>query len=287
MIKTRKFLEHNYFSVWNNGKTIRFQIEDDKPITELDFPEFYDVKITGKCSGKCPWCYMDSKEDAEHYPDIVDRANKFFGITMSQNERPFQVAIGGGNPNEHPDFIRLLEYFDSVGIVPNYTTNGMGVSVAILQATQKYCGGVAVSMHPHLEEHWSKAIAQFWTYGVENLNAHLIISDRESIDFFKRMYYRYNSVIKYFVLLPYEAAGRAEPKEIDYEYLTEVLNGIDNIESIAFGAGFFSYLQSQDFPVSLYEPEIMSKFLDMKDMKLYKSSFNLTQVPSHLERAIA
>jgi hypothetical protein len=30
--------------------------------------------------------------------------------------------------------------------------------------------------------------------------------------------------------------------------------------------------------ISLYEPEIMSKYIDLTTMKCYKSSFNLTEV---------
>ena len=55
MIKTREFKEHNYRAIWYNGKTIRIALDPSKPITELDFPEFYDVKLTGKCMGNCEW----------------------------------------------------------------------------------------------------------------------------------------------------------------------------------------------------------------------------------------
>lgn len=280
-MKTRRFPEHNYYSVWNDGITTRYQIRDDEPITELEYPEFYDIKITEKCSGKCPWCYMDSSESDEHYKDIVSKVASFFG-PMSKNQRPFQVALGGGNPNEHPNFIALIAYLDLLGITPNYTTNGIGVTPQIIHATRRFCGGVAVSFHPHLEEYWSKAVDDFWKYGVKNLNAHIIISDRESIDFFKRMYYKYNSIMKYFVLLPYEAMGRAEAKEIDYEYLTEVLDSIRKQKKLAFGANFYEYLLSKNYPVNLYEPEIMSKYLDLKDMKVYRSSFNLTEVQNEI-----
>lgn len=277
MLKTRCFPENNYFSVWQDGKTTRFQIEDDKPITKLKYPEFYDIKLTNKCDGKCPWCYQDSSDREEHTPNIVESIFNFFG-PMSKNERPFQVALGGGNPNEHPDFIEVLKTFDSLGIVPNYTTNGMGITPEICYNTEKYCGGVAVSLHPHLEEYWSNAIWEFDAYKVPVINAHIIISDKESIDFFKSINYTYGDMLKYFVLLPYEAMGRAEPKEIDYEYLTEILDGLDDIKNVAFGAGFYEYLKTKDYSVSLYEPELMSAYLDLSNMKVYKSSFNLEEI---------
>lgn len=56
MIKKREFPEHNYRGIWFNGKTIRIAIDPSKPIIELKWPEFWDVKITDRCQGKCSWC---------------------------------------------------------------------------------------------------------------------------------------------------------------------------------------------------------------------------------------
>ena len=61
-----------------------------KEITELDFPEFYDVKITDHCKGKCPYCYMNSLPTVPHFDDIVGKTGRFFG-NMTRNQRPFQV----------------------------------------------------------------------------------------------------------------------------------------------------------------------------------------------------
>jgi len=283
MIKTREFKENNYRGIWYNGKTIRVALDPKKPITELEYPEFYDVKLTGYCKGNCPWCYMDSKETGCHYDNVIQKIKDFFG-PMSANERPFQVAIGGGEPTSHPDFIEVLKTFKELGIEPNYTTNGMFVSphelaseeeINTLVATKKYCGGVAVSCHPHLLNSWAVAARQFVEYGIR-LNFHLIISDKESIDLFDEIYNEWKDKVEYFVLLPYGNQGRAEDKDIDWEYLIKKLP--KNQSQIAFGANFYPYLLQggHGIKVSLYEPEIMSKFLDLKDMKLYPSSFNLT-----------
>jgi len=278
-MKARCFPKNNYLSIYDKGKTFRFQIEDDLPITELEYPEFYDIKITNKCSGKCPWCYQDSTEEAEHFDDILKKTEAFFGI-MDNNQKPFQVAIGGGNPNEHPDFVALVRYLHSIGVTPNYTTNGMGLDETVLAATAKYCGGVAVSAHPHLEEYWKPAIVELCRIPKLVVNVHVIISDYQSIDELHNIYMTYRDAVKYFVLLPYEAAGRAPEKDIDFTYLEEILNrlGPGELSQMAFGAGFYEWLLDKPYPMSLYEPELMSKYLDMSTMKLYKSSFDLTEV---------
>lgn len=278
MIKTRCFPESNYKSVWFKGKTIRIALDPSKPITELEYPEFYDVKITDYCKGNCPYCYMNSTSNDAHHENIVDKINNYFG-KMDENQRPFQVAIGGGEPTAHPDFIKSLEAFHQLGIQPNYTTNGMWIrndnSIKIIVNTLRYCGGVAVSCHPHLIKYWQSAALHYYIHDIK-LNFHIIISDKESIDYFKNIYNRWEKNVDYFVLLPYSDQGRGDKKEIEWEYLVQMLP--EDTSKIAFGANFYPYLldnTTHNIKLSLYEPEIMSKFLDLKDMKIYPSSFNL------------
>lgn len=276
-MKIRIFPEQNYKGIFLNGKTLRIALDPDKPILELEYPEFYDVKITNKCNGNCEYCYQDSKSENTHFKNILKKASNYFGL-MSENERPFQVAIGGGNPNEHPDFIKLLELFTTLDIMPNYTTNGMGMTDEIYEATKKYCGGVAISTHKHLKEYWEPVVKRLNKEGIR-VNLHHIISDKKSVDELSELFEKYKDIVDYIVLLPYMVVGRASKKEIDYDALTELLKNIDT-SKIAFGANFYEYLKNTklNLDVSLYEPEIMSKYLDMSDMTLYNSSFNLTEV---------
>lgn len=304
MIKYRIDKEHNYKAIYCNGKTIRIALNPKIPITEIDYPEFYDVKITNKCNSgivdtsivnvvhgfnkdfyahkkcysnydSCRYCYQNSNIDEPHFDNILEKTNNYFG-SMSDNEKPFQVAIGGGEPTLHPDFVKLLKLFYDINITPNYTTNGVDIPEKILGATKKYCGGVAISCHRHLEKYWKKSIDLFLKNKIL-LNLHIIISDKESINYFYDIFNEYRDKIDYFVLLPYIAQGRATQKEIDYIYLTNILNKIEDVSKIAFGANFYKYLtdNKNKWDVSLYEPEIFSAYLDYKDMKLYKSSFNL------------
>lgn len=281
LIKTRIEESANYRAIWCNGKTLRFAIDPKKPITELKYPEFYDIKVTGNCDGKCPYCYMDSKPE-NHYSNIIGKTREFFNAMPKEN-LPFQVALGGGEPTSHPDFVDLLRVLkEEYDICPNYTTNGMFYDNIherenIITATKKYCGGVAISCHPHLRDRWESAATAFFVNKIR-LNFHIIISDKESIDYFAGIYEYWKDKVDYFVLLPYGNQGRAENKEIDWEYLVKKLP--ENQHQIAFGANFYPYLLKggHNIKISLYEPEIMSKFLDLKDMKLYPSSFNLTEI---------
>ena len=282
MIKKRIFPESNYKSVFFDFKTLRFQIDPSKPITELKYPEFYDVKITSKCNSLCPHCYQDSAPDKDNFPNLLDNFVSYFS-RMDENQKPYQIAIGGGEPTLHPDFLQLLETSKiSLGIVPNYTTNGMfmddKLKGAILLWTMLFCGGVAVSAHEHLDSYWRSAVDLFTKAEVKT-NIHIIISGKESIDRFLKIFEEYEKEVNYFVLLSYQAMGRAKFKKVESDYLFEKLKGLKDVSKISYGSNFYEDLKKQTWlDVSLYEPEIFSKYLNMETMKLYKSSFNLMEV---------
>jgi len=276
MIKTRIFPEHNYKGIHINGKTIRIALDPKKPIEELRYPEFYDVKVTPYCEGNCPYCYQNSVCTSSHPDNIIEKFVSFFE-PMTENQKPFQIAFGGGEPTTHPQFAELMKVCYDMGIAPNYTTNGMWSHTEefekILDITNKYCGGVAVSTHPHLRRYWELATDMYINENIFT-NLHIIIGDKKSIDDFAELYEKYHDKVKYFVLLPLTAQGRATEAFVDWDYFQNTVDG--SPADIAFGANFYPYL-CQDptrFKVSLYEPEIMSAYLDLEDMKIYKSSFS-------------
>jgi len=60
------------------------------------------------------------------YKNIINQASEM-GV--------FQVALGGVNPNQHPDFIEILEYTASKEVDPNYTTNGRDLGSGLITRT--------------------------------------------------------------------------------------------------------------------------------------------------------
>jgi hypothetical protein len=275
-MKVRIHPECNYKGIHFNGKTLRIALDPTKPIGELAYPEFYDVKVTSKCNGKCPYCYQSSVETEPDCTDIVGKFTNYFS-RFSNGQMPFQIAFGGGEPTSHPDFLELLEVCNNMGIVPNYTTNGMWVDNAdadrVLGVTMRLCGGVAVSTHPHLNKYWRSAVSRYLAAGVHT-NLHVIIGNRVSIDTFTDIYEEFTGQVKYFVLLPLSAQGRSVEAFSDWGYLTSKING--SPRDVAFGANFHPYLVKDKgrFKVSIYEPESMSAYLDLDSMKVYKSSFS-------------
>lgn len=275
-IKTRVFKEENYKAIHFNGKTLRIALDPNKPITELQYPEFYDVKITNKCEGKCNYCYMDSKEDDIHYS--TDKLFEYLE-SLDVNQRPFQIAYGGGETTSHPYFGHILSRTRELDISPNYTTNGMWsfddkLTECIITSTKLHCDGVAVSCHPHLKKYWTKAVEIYLENNIFT-NLHIMISDKKSIDYFLSIYKEYKGKVDYFVLLPLINQGRCANTTSDFDYLFHSIKKLDDISDIAFGAKFYERLKNEDLDVSLYEPESMSKFIDLKDGAVYGSSFDV------------
>ena len=85
----------------NTGKTIRLDGADNCNNWKKSGPELLDISITNYCERNCSFCYRNSSKVGKHmstslYRDIINEAKEL---------KVFQVALGGGNPNQHPDFV--------------------------------------------------------------------------------------------------------------------------------------------------------------------------------------
>lgn len=146
--------------------------------------------------------------------------------------------------------------------MPNYTTNGMHLSNEVLQATEDYCGGVAVSFHPHIEKVFHKAIETLSTINTK-LNCHVIVGDEKSFVDLQNIYDKYSEILDYIVVLPYQAVGRGKQIETEdvwrrtFEWIDEV-----NSQQFAFGALFYPYLLNNnvELDIDVYEPEVYSGY---------------------------
>lgn len=90
----------------------------DGKVPYVDFPESVDMKITNRCYHGCVFCHENSTPDGEHAD--VDRIIKATRDLHSGVE----IAIGGGNPLEHPEIEQILEMLSNCGLVCNITVNG-------------------------------------------------------------------------------------------------------------------------------------------------------------------
>lgn len=266
----------------NTFKTIRLSNAEPKT------PELLDVAINSKCKAACSYCYTSALKTGSNFDDIVSKASAIWE-TMDLNDRPFQIAIGGaGEPTLHPDFIPFIKKVRELEIIPNYTTNGMHLTKDILDATEQYCGGVALSWHPHISKVFHKAIHML--SGIKTkLNVHVIVGyDDKSYNDLIELYNKYVDIVEYFVILPYQSVGRGEVvNDVDkMDIWLKTFNWISSLpdnkkRKFAFGALFYDFLIKNDIPLqmSIYNPDVYSGYvlLDNNYKKIYKSSYELTE----------
>ena len=90
--------------------------ENDLSFFDAEFPESADVKITNRCSNGCSFCHEGSIKDGKHSDALHSPVWESF--------HPYtEVALGGGNLMEYPDFIPLLERLKTLNLIPNITVH--------------------------------------------------------------------------------------------------------------------------------------------------------------------
>lgn len=134
-ILLKKNHEGNYLLLFdkNSGVSVRVGIDGKDPFWNPKGPELLDISITNYCEKGCSFCYRGSHiagvhMSIEEYECIIRQAARV-GVV--------QVALGGGNPNQHPQFIDILKLTRKYGIIPSYTTNGLGMTREIYEASKK------------------------------------------------------------------------------------------------------------------------------------------------------
>lgn len=109
-----RYTNGNYHvHIFDDGTKIR---ENDLNNLTPSFPENIDLKITDYCDRGCLFCHENSTTKGIH-GDIL---NQEFIDTI----QPFtELALGGGNPLDHPDLVEFLKKLRSKNILANITVN--------------------------------------------------------------------------------------------------------------------------------------------------------------------
>lgn len=163
---------YNYHFNKGTGLFVRWgETMDDDPQWSPYGPEIADIEIsTGDCSGKCAWCYKSNDNEAGMHMTL----SEFNAVLDQLPDTLTQIALGITDADANPDFIAILEACREGGIIPNYTTSGLGLTPEIIEATAQLCGAVAVSVYPHNQGPAWNAIYDFISLGMEQVNIHLL-----------------------------------------------------------------------------------------------------------------
>jgi len=130
----------------SSGNKIRFSLNLDASVevSKSPVPELVDLKITDYCTFGCEWCYQSSTRAGVHAPkerifEIVDRLAEL---------GTFEIALGGGEPTQHPDFLEIIQYIRDRNIVPNFTTFTLNwiKNTKFADVVNSFVGGVGLSV---------------------------------------------------------------------------------------------------------------------------------------------
>lgn len=160
----------------------------------------------------------------------------------------FQVALGGGEPLEHPDFLEFIEITNKFGVIPNFTTNGIHLNHNLVQSIEGKVGAVAVSVCDinDLKETNFKILLES---GIKT-NIHFLLtrtSINQATEILKGTYNDVLSGLNGIIFLTYKPTGRATSSNclILDNNLKEFIRFIDHNNcniSIGFDACFVPML---------------------------------------------
>ena len=264
----------------NTGFFVRKEEEEwPEPVWAEDGPELIDLSITSYCQRKCSFCYRGANDLEYTHLGLADISRV---IEQASACGTLQMALGGGNPNQHPNFVEILRMVREADIVPSYTTNGVGMTEEILKATAEYCGAIAVSVYsPNDESYYRCLIEKITNYGIK-LNLHAIISD-DNLPLWTKwlkdppVFMKFVNAI---IFLNYKPIGRAGADLLprDKEKIEEFFRSANDCGAVKVGfdsCSISGIVRWMNVPKELVEPCEAAKFSAFisEDMKMYPCSF--------------
>jgi hypothetical protein len=188
------------------GTKVRTVTPIGQPPTYGVLPDLVDIKITDRCYNECQFCYQGSTPEGRHAAfgelQTLIYNLKHMGV--------FEVALGGGEPVEHPDIVRILKAVRSEGIIPNFSTrSSMLWSDDILAVVKETCGAVAYSTNnADAAISW---LASARKSGIPNPTIHYILG-LDPLDAFREFMTIMNAQRALYptvILLAWKSTGRA------------------------------------------------------------------------------
>lgn len=179
--------DKDFISIFDEatGQYVRSGVFKDGAETKQDpfmasFPELLDVGIMGHCvhgkSGLCVKAGVECYQDGLHASAPNMALEDFEEIVRQCRGNTYQIALGGcGDPDQHEHFSEILKLCREAGIVPNFTTSGLGLTPELVRLCREYCGAVAVSWYR--SPYTLQAIDCLLQAGVKT-NIHYVVSRR-------------------------------------------------------------------------------------------------------------
>ena len=209
----RDIKDYHFRADAHTGLTMRWgKTLHDNP-SWAPVPELADLSISNHCSKECAYCYRESARNND-FLSVNDYCKVLDAMRHPEYGNVFQVAIGGGEPLEHPDFVKIIDATLERGIVPNFTTNGIFLTEDVCRAIQGKVGAVALSV-TSVTELQEEKIAMLRKYTIRT-NIHYVLSAKnieEAIEIVSGKYEAHFAGVNAIIFLTYKPAGRGTKED--------------------------------------------------------------------------
>lgn len=270
--------KHHYRTIFNKRTGFFARKEDtgfDEPFWSEDGPELLDVAITNYCEHGCEFCYRQSNRNGKHLS--IDEMKVI--VEQAKNAGVLQIALGGGNPNQHPHFIEILKLIRENGIVPSYTSNSESLTDEILYATKQYCGAMAISLYQPYNE-IERITSRIKSFGIK-LNVHIILKI-DTIEMLTGWFVNppaWFKNINAVIVLNYKPVASSKALMVtDKEQLRKFYSAVSNCSAVKVGfdsccvPGIVTWMNVNPSLIESCEAARFSAFIS-EEAKMYPCSF--------------
>lgn len=206
--------DYNFIGDTLSGITFRWGRNFKENPKYAPWPELADISISNHCTKGCNYCYRNSSENFS-FMSLED-----YEYILNELQHPiwgnvFQIAIGGGEPLEHPQLKQILELTISKNIVPNLTTNGIHINSEYAKYFKNKVGAVALSVED-IQTLNSEKVRILLKESVKT-NIHYLLSNRnisQAVDILKGKYNEIFLGLNSIIFLTYKPLGRGSLADI-------------------------------------------------------------------------
>src|SRR5512133_937115 len=251
--------EYNFIADVSTGVTFRWGKTLEEDPARAPWPELADISISNHCSNNCSYCYRNSTIN-NSFMSVSDYEFVLEQLAHPAHGNVFQVALGGGEPLEHPDFLKILDVTRQHRIIANFTTNALLLSESLIDSFRDDTGAVAVSV-TSFDAHTLSNLRMLVNRGVRT-NIHFILAhDTIGIasSLLQGKYDEKLHGINAIVFLTYKSTGRADAERC-IKPGTELDNFLGFVSSpkTVLRFGFDACM----VPLLLYSTTILPEFVD-------------------------
>ena len=280
--RSKSFIARKNTNHWtlfnrNTGAKTRLSLGNED-VLHSSLPELVDLKITDWCDVGCKFCYQSSTTKGIHaeLQDIKRILNVLAAAEV------FEVALGGGETTDHPDFAEIVRYAANLGIKPNFTTRKQGwIEQDWGYEVIDLCGAFAYSVGSPQDV---QSILRWSRLDKSKINIQIPMGtiDRDSFEKVIGLCFLHDLSV---TLLGYKTTGfGGDYKRIDYSWWMEVVEecvsktkwkrgkvGVDTVIVQEYGGLF----EEKGFPKEFYYASegTFSCYIDAVKKEIAPSSF--------------